>query len=84
MSTLAPRHLLTMCSLTTQRVPTAGSSNVTQTMPKSFSSLAGYTTNKAPTTLVRNRLLSTLRNQWPLVSVVSSSSDHVRATNCLS
>ena len=52
-----------------QRERIAGFWSVILTMPKSYSSSGGCTTSKVPTTLVKNRLSSTSRNQWPQVSV---------------
>ena len=68
--------LIVTCSLIWQRVHIVGCSSVIPIMPKCSSSLAGCTINRAPTTLVRNRLLSTLRNQWPLVSLVPANIGH--------
>lgn len=69
--------LTILCSLILQRAHIVGCLSVTPTTQRFFSNSAGCTTSRAPTTLVRNRLSSTLRNQWLLVSVVFSNIGHV-------
>jgi tetratricopeptide (TPR) repeat protein len=64
-----------------QRPHTVGFWSVTQTTRRSCSSWAGCTTNKAPTTLVKSRLLSTSRSQWLPVSAVFPRDPLVHPTN---
>jgi len=61
---------LTIHSSTPPKLRTGGCWNVTRTTPKCCNSWAGCTTSKAATTLVKNKLSSTSRNQWLLVSPV--------------
>jgi hypothetical protein len=70
------------CSLILQRAHIVGCLSVTPTTQRFFSNSAGCTTSRAPTTLVRNRLSSTSRNQWLLVSVVFLNIGHVHQADC--